>query len=61
MVFSVNAIESGPNTFAAFQAKATQLNGTGSTPQPPNNSALHASNYHGAMIFAFVLLCGMMY
>ncbi|KAI0094082.1 hypothetical protein BDY19DRAFT_989588 [Irpex rosettiformis] len=30
MVFSVNAVESGPNNFAAFQAKAMQLNGTSS-------------------------------
>ncbi|KAF7359282.1 hypothetical protein MSAN_01270600 [Mycena sanguinolenta] len=28
MVFSVNAVESGPNNFAAFQALAIQLNGT---------------------------------
>jgi hypothetical protein len=28
MVFAVNAVESGPNNFGAFQAKAMQLNGT---------------------------------
>ncbi|KAH7927077.1 hypothetical protein BV22DRAFT_1061669 [Leucogyrophana mollusca] len=28
MVFSVNAVESGPNNYAAFQARAMQLNGT---------------------------------
>jgi plastocyanin len=28
MVFSVNAVESGPNNFEAFKAKAIQLNGT---------------------------------
>ena len=32
MVFSVNAVESGPNNFAAFQAKAKALNGTSTTP-----------------------------
>jgi len=31
MVFSVNAVESGPNNFAAFQAAAKQQNGTTST------------------------------
>ncbi|KAL0947458.1 hypothetical protein HGRIS_013565 [Hohenbuehelia grisea] len=31
MVFSVNAVESGPNNFAAFQEKAKQLNGTAAT------------------------------
>ncbi|EMD34426.1 hypothetical protein CERSUDRAFT_117296 [Gelatoporia subvermispora B] len=31
MVFSVNAVEGGPNNFAAFQATAIQLNGTNST------------------------------
>jgi len=30
MVFAVNAVESGPNNFAAFQAEAMQLNGTAS-------------------------------
>lgn len=28
MVFSINAVESGPNNFAAFQALAKQINGT---------------------------------
>ncbi|EIN08042.1 hypothetical protein PUNSTDRAFT_53336 [Punctularia strigosozonata HHB-11173 SS5] len=31
MVFSANAIETGPNNFAAFQAKAKALNGTTSS------------------------------
>lgn len=31
MVFSVNAVESGSNTYAAFKANAIQLNGTSST------------------------------
>jgi plastocyanin len=31
MVFAVNAVESGANNFAAFQAKAIQLNGTATT------------------------------
>ncbi|KAI9456668.1 hypothetical protein BJY52DRAFT_1275307 [Lactarius psammicola] len=30
MVFAANAIESGPNTFEAFQARAKQINGTSS-------------------------------
>ncbi|KAH9048240.1 Cupredoxin [Lactarius hengduanensis] len=30
MVFAANAIESGPNTFEAFEARAKQINGTGS-------------------------------
>lgn len=30
MVFSVNAVESGPNTFEAFKANAIRLNGTAS-------------------------------
>jgi len=32
MVFSANAVESGPKNFAAFQALAKQLNGTATTP-----------------------------
>ncbi|KAJ7631079.1 hypothetical protein FB45DRAFT_833974 [Roridomyces roridus] len=47
MVFSINAIESGPRNFAAFQALAEQLNGTAaaalaspsSTGTPPPNGA----------------------
>lgn len=31
MVFSINAVETGPNNFAAFQALAKRLNGTSST------------------------------
>jgi len=38
MVFSVNAVESGPNNFAAFQAKAIQLNGTASASASPSAS-----------------------
>lgn len=34
MVFSVNAVESGSNTFNAFQARAMQINGSSS-----NNSS----------------------
>ncbi|KAI0261048.1 hypothetical protein BC834DRAFT_941179 [Gloeopeniophorella convolvens] len=30
MVFAANAVESGPNTFEAFEARAKQINGTGS-------------------------------
>jgi len=31
MVFSVNAVESGSNNYAAFKAKAIQVNGTASS------------------------------
>ncbi len=47
MVFSVNAIESGPNNFAAFQARAKQLNGTSSTSSgaaSPTNTTNGASS-----------------
>lgn len=38
MVFSANAVESGPKNFAAFQALAKQLNGTSSTTQPSSHA-----------------------
>lgn len=38
MVFSANAIESGPNNFAAFQAKAKQLNGTSTSSSQSSTS-----------------------
>jgi plastocyanin len=41
MVFSVNAVESGPNNFAAFQAAAKVQNGTSST---ASSSAAGASS-----------------
>jgi hypothetical protein len=31
MVFAINAVESGPNNFAAFLALAKQINGTAAT------------------------------
>ena len=59
MVFSINAVESGPNNFAAFQALAKRINGTAApattspTPAPstPANGALSmASASYGAMM-----------
>ncbi|KAJ7491279.1 hypothetical protein FB451DRAFT_636830 [Mycena latifolia] len=38
MVFSVNAVETGPNNFAAFKANAIQLNGTSTSAAPPSGS-----------------------
>lgn len=58
MVFSVNAVESGPNNFAAFQSKAKELNGTSSKP-PSSSGAPHTStnNYYGGSILTLALLC----
>jgi len=39
MVFSVNSVENGPENFAAFQARAQQLNGTGQTGTAAGNHA----------------------
>lgn len=44
MVFSINAIESGANNFAAFQSLAKQINGTTST----SGSASPSSTQSGA-------------
>ncbi|KAJ7221752.1 hypothetical protein GGX14DRAFT_430959 [Mycena pura] len=59
MVFSVNAVESGPNNFEAFQAKAIQLNGTASSaaasptgsssPADLESGAVHSFRGAGAM------------
>ncbi|THH10005.1 hypothetical protein EW145_g1624 [Phellinidium pouzarii] len=53
MVFSVNAIESGPNNFAAFQALAMQQNGT-SASASSTASGSTSSSASGAMSFAHV-------
>lgn len=62
-VFSVNAVESGPNNFATFQSQAKALNGTGnSTTTTANNGAsahLSTHNIRGAgiaMVIAGVIL-----
>ncbi|KAJ7702267.1 Cupredoxin [Mycena rosella] len=39
MVFSVNAVETGPNNFAAFKAKAIQLNGTAASAPAPASAS----------------------
>lgn len=44
MVFSINAVESGPNNFAAFQSLAKQINGTGTS----GGSATPSSSQNGA-------------
>ncbi|KAH7889990.1 hypothetical protein F5I97DRAFT_1949095 [Phlebopus sp. FC_14] len=48
MVFSVNAIESGPNTFAAFKARAIQLNGTATTTSTSTGSSPTQTGSKGA-------------
>ena len=56
MVFSVNAIDTGPNNFAAFQARAKQLNGTDS---PDSNGATHfATSGAGIAVSVFAALVG---
>lgn len=37
MVFSINAIENGPNNFGAYLANALRINGTIATPQSSSN------------------------
>jgi plastocyanin len=43
MVFSANAVETGPNNFEAFQARAEQINGTSS-----NSTSSTSGNSNGA-------------
>jgi plastocyanin len=65
MVFSVNANESSPNSFEAFQAKAKQLNGSSSTssssgaPSPSSSSGASSSKLiSGASIAAALIAIG---
>ncbi|TDL27627.1 hypothetical protein BD410DRAFT_762738 [Rickenella mellea] len=68
MVFSVNAIESGPNNFEAFQALAKQLNGTGtstssgaSPSKTSGASPQHLKSGAGALLgFAALVLGGVL-
>ena len=58
MVFSANAVESGPNNFAAFQALAEKLNGTssstssGSSPSS-TSAAIPMRAQQGGVLLAF--------
>ncbi|KAJ7915488.1 hypothetical protein B0H13DRAFT_1999914, partial [Mycena leptocephala] len=66
MVFSVNAVESGPNNFGAFQAKAIQLNGTasaspsGSASNNTTNGALLPVRSAAAMIALLGVVTGLL-
>ncbi|PAV23312.1 hypothetical protein PNOK_0038000 [Pyrrhoderma noxium] len=62
MVFSVNAIESGQNNFAAFQARAKQINGTSTSTS--SGSASSSTDTSGSSSGALSLypisgLCGL--
>ncbi|THH21089.1 hypothetical protein EW146_g381 [Bondarzewia mesenterica] len=57
MVFSVNANESSPNTFAAFQARAKQINGTSSnSTSSPSGSSNGATSLHRSAGIAIALI-----
>jgi len=59
MVFSANAVESGPKNFAAFQALAKQLNGT-ITSNTPASNALDARSFlytsYAGIAFAAIMI-----
>lgn len=50
MVFSVNAVEAGPNNFEAFQAKAIQLNGTSTTSSTATSSSSTSTSSSNAAL-----------
>jgi hypothetical protein len=68
MVFSVNAIATGPNNFAAFQALAIQENGTASatlgTSAPSQTksgaSTLSPSHAAGVVVAIFAIIVSVM-
>jgi plastocyanin len=57
MVFSVNAVESGPNNFGAFQEKAKQQNGSGASTS--SSGAPSATPSTGAGVSTVVSSAGM--
>jgi plastocyanin len=55
MVFSINSVETGSNTFAAFQALAKQQNGTSSSTTSPTSGANRRTvTFRGASVAALV-------
>ncbi|KAL5533378.1 hypothetical protein ACEPAF_5154 [Sanghuangporus sanghuang] len=50
MVFSANAIESGPNNFAAFKQRAMQLNGTSASSSPTSTASGSSSSSSSAAL-----------
>jgi len=53
MVFSANAVESGPKNFAAFQALAKELNGT-TTTTPGYGAADRSSSSASILMLGFL-------
>ncbi|KAJ6500550.1 Cupredoxin [Mycena sanguinolenta] len=58
MVFSVNAVESGPNNFAAFQALAIKLNGTANSTTSPTSDTTSGALLPVRSAAAMVALMG---
>jgi hypothetical protein len=60
MVFAVNAVDDGPNSFSAFQAKAKQLNGTAtaSASPTPTGGALGKGPSAGMALALAALVAG---
>jgi hypothetical protein len=48
MVFSINAVDTGPNNFTAFQALAKQINGTQANGTQAGSAATPSSSKNGA-------------
>lgn len=49
MVFAINAVESGPNNFAAFQALAKRVNGTAAGTASAGGAATTGAPANGAL------------
>jgi plastocyanin len=60
MVLAINSVDSGPNSFSAFQAKAKELNGTATGPTPTSTSgAFRVGAGSGLVLAIFGVVTGL--
>jgi len=60
MVLAINSVDSGPNSFSAFQAKAKQLNGTAAAATPtPTSAAMHVGFGSSLALAMFGVVAGL--
>jgi plastocyanin len=60
MVLAINSVDSGPNNFSAYQAKAKQLNGTATAATPaPTSAAMHVGFGSSLALAMFGVVAGL--
>jgi len=61
MVLAINAVDTGPNNFSAFQAKAKSLNGTATSSPAPISAAVHVGFGSSLALAMFGVVAGLVF